>query len=70
MIKILFTIKIPFKGLFDSIIFYLINSYSKQMFCYVFACTCKKTNPKANPKRVITKQAIAVLKISLIISKN
>jgi hypothetical protein len=34
---------------------------------YVLACTCKKTKPKANPKRVITKQMIAVVKISPII---
>ena len=51
------------KGLFNSNIinltfhFFVFNSY-------VFACTCKNTNPKANPKRVITQQQRATLKIS------
>jgi hypothetical protein len=36
----------------------------------VFACTCKKTNPKANPKRVITQQHAATLIISAIIFIN
>lgn len=31
---------------------------------YVFACTCKNTNPKPNPKSVITKQTTAVVTIS------
>lgn len=31
---------------------------------YVLACTCKKTNPKPNPKSVITKQTTAVVIIS------
>ena len=31
---------------------------------YVFACTCKKTNPNANPKSVIAKQIIALVTIS------
>jgi hypothetical protein len=34
---------------------------------YVFAWTCKKTNPKASPKSVIPKQTKAVVKISPII---
>ena len=34
---------------------------------YVFACTCKKTKPKANPKSVIPKQQAAVVTISPII---
>jgi len=31
---------------------------------YVFACTCKNTNPNANPKSVIPTQIIAVVTIS------
>jgi hypothetical protein len=34
---------------------------------YVFACTCKKTKPKPNPKSVIPKQQAAVVTISPII---
>ena len=36
------------------------------VFCknYVFAWTCKNTNPKANPKSVIPQQIKAVVKIS------
>ena len=36
---------------------------------YVFACTCKKTNPKANPKRVIRKEIVPALIISCIFLK-
>ena len=40
------------------------------VFCknYVFAWTCKNTNPKANPKSVIPQQIKAVVKISPIFS--
>ena len=33
-------------------------------YSYVFAWTCKNTNPKANPKIVIAKHVAAVVKIS------
>jgi hypothetical protein len=31
---------------------------------YALDCTCKKANPKANPKRVIAQQVAAVVMIS------
>ena len=37
------------------------------MLNYVFACTCKKTKPKPNPKSVIPTQQAAVVTISPII---
>ena len=36
-------------------------------FNYEFACTCKNTNPRANPNKVMKKQEIATLIISDII---
>ena len=69
MMKKLFTINIKFKGFVDSITFNLFPFSSKRSIGkpYVLACTCKKTNPNANPKRVSTKHKIATLIISLII---
>ena len=40
---------------------------SRKRTNYVFACTCKKTKPKPNPKSVIPKQQAAVVIISPII---
>jgi hypothetical protein len=36
---------------------------------YEFACTCKNTNPRANPNKVMKKQEIATLIISDILIK-
>ena len=40
---------------------------SRKRTNYVFACTCKNTKPKPNPKSVIPKQQAAVVTISPII---
>jgi hypothetical protein len=39
-------------------------TYFKPQNNYVLACTCKNTNPKANPNKVIKQQEIATLIIS------
>jgi len=60
--KLLINKKIP-NVLLNSIIF-LSGSSSD----YVFSCTCKKTNPNANPNKVIPQQIAIVVKISPIFS--